>query len=418
MELDGSQQEISQVSYIISLLSHALRDRTFACYTKKWLLSATLAEILNIHYNIPKCIRFKGNDIVTALRNRRLLESHNLSGVLNDCFEDNTSGIYRVVHQDLNGTREYLFYLRGMATISRRNPIRSSRKAEVSITTESTSIKRSTEHTPGPMRTSKRQKNRQKSAPTQMQSLQRPPSGSSSWLKERRTYHRTVTKKVHRLKQSSLSEGSTAKIIQDALQKKTLVDLSSSRMPREFIPQKLFSSPAIVRKKATAVLLDGRQQEDNVNLYWYSTEARQLFCPNLPEEDNLFVHLQKRIELLNEALRVEKTFDSLLDGTLTTEDLSKWEYKKISAKMRCLRKATELALQSMGVVEGANWNLCCSKTVAWANGIGGSEYPKVCDNFNKQQFFLSESQTHSLHVPKRSRQQMIHSVRKVLGDGM
>ena len=86
--------------------------------------------------------------------------------------------------------------------------------------------------------------------------------------------------------------------------------------------------------------------------------------------------------------------------------------------MRCLRKATELALQSMGVVEGANWNLCCSKTVAWANGIGGSEYPKVCDNFNKQQFFLSESQTHSLHVPKRSRQQMIHSVRKVLGDGM
>ena len=100
MELDGSQQEISQVSYIISLLSHALRDSTFACYTKKWLLSATLAEILSIHYNIPKCIRFKGNDIVTALRNRSLLERHNLSGVLNDCFEDNTSGIYRVVHQE------------------------------------------------------------------------------------------------------------------------------------------------------------------------------------------------------------------------------------------------------------------------------------------------------------------------------
>jgi hypothetical protein len=170
-------------------------------------------------------------------------------------------------------------------------------------------------------------------------------------------------------------------------------------MPKDFIAQKLFFSPATVSKNATSVLLDGRQQEEKVNLYWYSTEARQLFCPNLSEDENLFVHLQKRIEVLNEALRVEKTFDGLLDGTLTTEDLSKWEYKKITAKIRCLRKATELALQSMGVVEGANWNLCCSKTVAWSNEIGGSENPKVCDHFNKQQFFLSESRTHSLHVP-------------------
>jgi hypothetical protein len=210
------------VSYIISLLSHALRDSTFACYTKKWLLSATLAEILSIHYNIPKCIRFKGNDIVTALRNRSLLERHNLSGVLNDCFEDNTSGIYRVVHQELNGTREYLFYIREMATLTRRNPSRSCRKAEVSITTECTSNKRSTEHTPGPTRTSKRLKSRTKSASTQIQILQRPPSGSSSWLEERRTYHRTVTQNLHRLKKSTLTESSTAKIIQDALQQKPL----------------------------------------------------------------------------------------------------------------------------------------------------------------------------------------------------
>ena len=69
--------------------------------------------------------------------------------------------------------------------------------------------------------------------------------------------------------------------------------------------------------------MGGRQQEEKVNQYWYSTEARQLFCPNLPEEENLLVHLQKRIEVFNEALRAEKTFDSLLDGALTSEDLSK-----------------------------------------------------------------------------------------------
>ena len=97
----------------------------------------------------------------------------------------------------------------------------------------------------------------------------------------------------------------------------------------------------------------------------------------------------KKIEVLNDALQVEKTFDSLLDGTLIPEDLSKCEYKKITAKIRCLRKTTELALQSMGVVEGVNWNLSCSKTVAWSNEIGGSENPKVCAHFNKQQFSIS-----------------------------
>jgi hypothetical protein len=164
--------------------------------------------------------------------------------------------------------------------------------------------------------------------------------------------------------------------------KKTLVNLSSSRMPKDFIPQKLSFGSAIVSEKASSVLLDGRQQEEKVNLYWYSTEARQLFSPNLPEEENLFVHLQKRIADLNEALRVEESFDGLFNGTLTNEDLSKWEYKKISAKIRCLRKATELALHSMGGVEGENWTGCCMKTVAWANDFGGLEYPKDCHRFN------------------------------------
>ena len=217
------------MSYIISLLSHALRDSTFACYTKKWLLSATLAEILIKHYNIPKCIRFEGNDIVTALRNRSLLERHNLYGVLNDCFEDNASGIYRVVHQELNETREYLFYITEMATLTRRYPIRSCRKAGVSITIKCTSIKRSREHTPRPTRTSKRLKNQKGSASAQIQTFRRPPSGSSSWLEERRTYHRTVTQNFHRFEKTTLTEGSTTKIIQDALEKKRL----STYPPRE-----------------------------------------------------------------------------------------------------------------------------------------------------------------------------------------
>jgi hypothetical protein len=111
MELGVSPHEILQVSFIITLLSHARHDITFSPYTRKWLLSATLAEILCIHYSIPQCVHFDGNDIVQALRTRKLLEKHDLCAVINDCFDDNRTGIYRVISQDHNGARESLFLL-------------------------------------------------------------------------------------------------------------------------------------------------------------------------------------------------------------------------------------------------------------------------------------------------------------------
>ena len=93
MELGGSPHEISQVSFILTLLSYARHDITFSPYTKKWLLSSTLAEVLCIHYSLPECVHFDGNDIVQALRSRKLLEKHDLCGVINDCFDDNATDI-------------------------------------------------------------------------------------------------------------------------------------------------------------------------------------------------------------------------------------------------------------------------------------------------------------------------------------
>ena len=73
MELGGSPYQQTQVSFILTLLSYAVHDITFSPYKKKWLLSATLAEILCIHYSIPECIHFDGNDIVRALQKRKPL---------------------------------------------------------------------------------------------------------------------------------------------------------------------------------------------------------------------------------------------------------------------------------------------------------------------------------------------------------
>ena len=393
MELGGSPHEISQVSFIITLLSHARHDITFSPYTRKWLLSATLAKILCIHYSIPQSLHFDGNDIVQALRRRKLLEKHNLCGVINDCFDDNKTGIYRVLSQDHNGKRESLFYFRHTNGGKRTHMTRARRKEISQLEAKVKGTKRIKVETPLITRQSKRLKLQDRRASTEVPPLQRPPSGSSSWLEERRTYHRTVTQNFHRIKKTTLPEGSTAKIIQDSLQKTMLVNLSSSRMTDDFIPQKLLFDSTIVSEKARSVLLYRRPQQDKVNLYWYSTEARQLFSPNLPEEENLFVHLQKRIADLNGALRVEKSFDELLDGNLTSEDLSHWEYKKISAKIRCLRKATELALQSMGCVEYDNWKGCCLKTVVWANDFGDRSI---------QRFIIASTQKNILR-PKNPR---------------
>ena len=166
-------------------------------------------------------------------------------------------------------------------------------------------------------------------------------------------------------------------VLREARQKSVYIN-------NDLIPQKLsFSSEADnPTHHATSVLLNDKQMDEGSSLYWYSTSARLLFCPTLPEDENVFQYLQKRIQVFDNALRSEKKFNNLLEASLSGEDLSNWEYRQVIAKIRCLRKATKLAIDNMGSITGRNWKWCCSETVAWTYVIGGAEYPTVSEHFN------------------------------------
>jgi hypothetical protein len=185
------------------------------------------------------CLHFDGNDIIRALRKRKPLEKHDLSGVINDSFDDNVTGIYRVIAQDHKGPREYLFYFRHTNAVNRTYLARFRRKAISQLAAKCKGTKRTNDKSPLITRQAKRLKLQDRSTSTELPPLQRPPSGSPSWIKERRTYHATVTKKLHQSQKWSFKEGSTAKVMLDSLHTQTLVKQASSNINNDIKPQKL-----------------------------------------------------------------------------------------------------------------------------------------------------------------------------------
>lgn len=131
--------------------------------------------------------------------------------------------------------------------------------------------------TPVRTRRSTRLKLQNRSTSVQLPHLNLPPSGSSSWLEEGRTYHKTVTNQLHLFQQWPLEEGSSTKTIQNTL---------NTERKKKVIRQKLSFDC---------------EQENFSNHETSSNRERRSFYIG-----SLFLYLQKRIELFNDALRSEK----------------------------------------------------------------------------------------------------------------
>jgi hypothetical protein len=160
--------------------------------------------------------------------------------------------------------------------------------------------------------------------------------------------------------------------MQSLASKVTSSEIDSSEKKADSVVAKLFpSSP-------------DAKQKDQPPLYWYSTGARKLFAPNLSEEVSLFQHLKERILKFDAALKLGNLFNELLEPDLKRGDLTTFETINIFVKIRCLKKATSLALELLGRHDDRKtWRDCCELTCAWADGIGGSEYPKNFETIQK-----------------------------------
>jgi hypothetical protein len=128
-------------------------------------------------------------------------------------------------------------------------------------------------------------------------------------MKDRASLYDVLLTELKHRKRSSLKTDSRAMmLIQSLASKVTSSEIDSSKEKVDSVVSKLFpSSP------------DAKQQ-GLPPLYWYSTEARKLFAPNLSEEVSLFEHLKERILKFDAALNSGNQFNDILEPDLQRGD--------------------------------------------------------------------------------------------------
>jgi len=192
--------------------------------------------------------------------------------------------------------------------------------------------------------------------------ITQPPSSDPEWFKERLAFHEIAMQGLQHTPSIPIPASAlTVKKIETDLT--TLLSVQSSvltperkRLAREFV------SPNI---------------DSSVSIYWYSADACNLFHPDKEEHVSVHTCLVQRIETLKQAINVSGGYSKVIEGGLTNEDISTYDIDKFKAKIRCLRKAYEFAIERMGSgVAGCTWVDCCTSAASSGQELGGTEYPK------------------------------------------
>ena len=371
----------SKSDFIPTLLQHAINDFSFLNkYAGRWLVQGTLTAILNQYYNIATVLSFTEEELNAALsrKNQRSLEKLGLGTMTEPSFNLNTSRIYTCVHTSpKNAAQRYRYHL---YYIEPTKPRRSSRSTVCADTgkdeiedSPSTIIVATEESQPRNIRKrrrslrSQRKMNSDPLHPPQVtrlpkaiekhsQNVTQPKSSCPVWFESVLDYHRKVSAKLESWKP---------------------VDLSGSTSDLNTLMMALASTDAQKETKEMALKNVSPKGHDSRNsIYWYSDEAKNLFKPDVDPDTNMLQVLKDRVELFHSALHSNEKMRNLVEGNPTDEDLSSTSVRIISAKVRCIKKVTEFAIDIMGSGKiGNDFQLCCENVITWANTIGGSEYP-------------------------------------------
>ena len=131
-----------------------------------------------------------------------------------------------------------------------------------------------------------------------------------------------------------------------------------------------------VREKSQDTIFSNRR--NGVSIYWYSSEARNLFKPDTPSRTCIIDVLYDRIELFHQALKNELIWRQLIEGSLIAYDLSSFEHKKMDVKIRCVKMVTDEAIEIMGTGKvGHNFQMwCCQNVCTWASLLEGGNWPR------------------------------------------
>jgi len=365
-------------SFIIRILAHAVKDPKFNTYRQMWLTASTLALIICAEYKILDNLTFNGEDLNNATKTHfvKELAKAGIGDINKENFEFNCSGVYSVKSRGDEGLRHKFYYLseEGVVYPPKRKQRISPRRSEEVVYPPKRKQRTSTRIGSGICANDN----------IDNYALQRPPSSSADWTKSICKKGDEIQKSLQQIppEKRDICCNDLLKVMTTAL----AVAVSEKSSPTRKQQAKDYVSPT---------------KSPDVSIYWYSTDAIHLFCPNKPPDTSVIDIINDTIDVLDNGLKTHDGCLNLVEKGLTREDVSPYEVMWFIAKIRMVKKALENALKTMGSgKKGDNWEKCCRGAVKFGKVIGGSEYPTY---YKQVAIWHAEFRTHGAFLRNRAR---------------
>ncbi|GFH47858.1 hypothetical protein CTEN210_04334 [Chaetoceros tenuissimus] len=357
-------------TFIPALVAYAIKDDSFNMHKGKWMVEGTLSALLLNHYNIDKELSFTEDILVNALGQNNIinLRKHNLAGV-HESSERNMSRLHAVDHRQKGQRRRRVYYIEMKPFVPRRSNRLKRVHDEVSNTL------------PAIVSPTPTKKTRRRSSQLQVTDLSHTSVSSIILFQSPRNHFRNVKtdlvvnssdrvwfKELLQLHINTLEQiqGSNC----------TPIEIVDAELQNQMTDAKHKKIADRIREEVIQSISNGKYKAGGPSIYWYSTEAKNLFCPDADPDDSIYDLLKQRLEMFRNRHDFGNSWSALVEGKPDPKDLSHFSFERLNVKMACIEKVTELALENLGKGEkGQNFEYCCAEVVKWCSKFGNPRYP-------------------------------------------
>ena len=106
-------------------------------------------------------------------------------------------------------------------------------------------------------------------------------------------------------------------------------------------------------------------KKKSVGRFWYSADAINLFRPDKPTSTDVLDEVNMCIILFEKALETAYGCLVVADTAMMEAETSANKVRWFGAKIRCVKKALEAVVETMGKGNvGETWTSCCDKACA------------------------------------------------------
>ena len=131
-------------------------------------------------------------------------------------------------------------------------------------------------------------------------------------------------------------------------------------------------------KQAARNSVSSNARNSEMRIYWFSSEAINLFKPDADADTNICEILKERVEKIDTALKDSSEFCRLIEGNPASKDeIRPNKLKSLIAKLECIRLVTMEAIDRMGSGKAEDTFMrCCEEVVKYVSRFSSDAYPK------------------------------------------